>query len=112
MASKTTNLQLTKPNGVDKFDVTTFNDNFDAIDTAVGNLNKKTETDPVYSASPAASITADKITSWDNKSNFSGAYNDLSGKPTIPQFIEAKNEADALTKSQADPNNIYYVVES
>lgn len=29
-------------------------------------------------------ITSEKITSWDNKSNFSGSYNDLSEKPTIP----------------------------
>ncbi len=42
------------------------------------------ETDPVYSASPAASITTEKITAWDAKSDFSGSYNDLSDKPTIP----------------------------
>ena len=29
-------------------------------------------------------ITSDKVTSWDNKSNFSGNYNDLTNKPTIP----------------------------
>lgn len=29
-------------------------------------------------------ITTDKITSWDNKSTFSGSYNDLTNKPTIP----------------------------
>ena len=30
------------------------------------------------------SITSDKITNWDNKSDFSGSYNDLTDKPTIP----------------------------
>lgn len=29
-------------------------------------------------------ITEEKITSWDNKSDFSGNYNDLSNKPSIP----------------------------
>ncbi|MEF9992681.1 MAG: tail fiber protein [Peptostreptococcaceae bacterium] len=31
-------------------------------------------------------INDSKITSWDNKSNFSGNYSDLSGKPTIPSI--------------------------
>ena len=42
------------------------------------------ETDPIFSASPAASITQSNITSWNNKSTFSGNYNDLTNKPTIP----------------------------
>ena len=29
-------------------------------------------------------ITSSKVTEWDNKSNFSGSYNDLTNKPTIP----------------------------
>ena len=29
-------------------------------------------------------ITSEKITLWDNKSTFSGSYNDLTNKPTIP----------------------------
>ena len=32
-------------------------------------------------------ITSAKITSWDNKSTFSGSYNDLSNKPTIPTKV-------------------------
>lgn len=33
-------------------------------------------------------ITSDKVSSWDNKSNFSGNYNDLTNKPTIPpQYV-------------------------
>lgn len=43
-----------------------------------------TETDPVFTASPAYGITAGDITFWDGKSNFSGDYNDLTNKPTIP----------------------------
>lgn len=43
-----------------------------------------TETDPVFTASPAHGITAGDISFWDGKSNFSGSYNDLTDKPTIP----------------------------
>lgn len=32
------------------------------------------------------SITQQNITSWNNKSDFSGSYNDLSNKPSIPKF--------------------------
>lgn len=53
-----------------------------AIETA---LNGFTESDPVFSASPAAGITSQNIASWDAKSNFSGSYNDLTNKPTIPE---------------------------
>ena len=49
-----------------------------------GYLTSYTETDPVFSASPAHGITAQDITDWNNKSNFSGNYNDLTNKPTIP----------------------------
>ena len=31
-------------------------------------------------------ITSDKITSWDNKSNFDGNYNSLTNKPSIPSI--------------------------
>lgn len=53
------------------------------------------ETDPVFSASPAASITEDKKTEWDNKMDkvtlatvaTSGSYNDLIDTPTIPNAV-------------------------
>lgn len=53
------------------------------------------ETDPIFSASPAASITEAKKTEWDNKMDkvtlatvaTSGNYNDLSNKPTIPSAV-------------------------
>lgn len=38
-------------------------------------------------------VTDAEKTAWNNKSNFSGAYNDLTGKPTIP---------DAYTKAEVD----------
>ena len=49
-----------------------------------GFLTSYTETDPIFSASPAAGITAEDISSWDAKSDFSGSYNDLTDKPTPP----------------------------
>ena len=36
-----------------------------------------TETDPVFTASPAHGITAGDISFWNGKSDFSGSYNDL-----------------------------------
>lgn len=42
------------------------------------------ETDPIFSASPAAGIQVTDITAWNNKSDFSGDYNDLTNKPIIP----------------------------
>ena len=49
-----------------------------------GYITGYTETDPIYSASVAAGITNADITTWNNKSDFSGNYNDLTNKPTIP----------------------------
>lgn len=43
-----------------------------------------TETDPVFTNSPAYGITSNDITNWNGKSTFSGSYNDLTNKPTIP----------------------------
>ena len=42
-----------------------------------------TETDPTV-PSYVKNITQENIDSWNNKSNFSGSYNDLNDKPTIP----------------------------
>ena len=42
------------------------------------------ESDPVFTASASYGITSEDITNWDNKSNFSGSYNDLTDKPEIP----------------------------
>ena len=54
-----------------------------------GFLTSYTETDPIYSASPAAGITAADISSWNAKSDFSGSYNDLTDIPTIPTVNNA-----------------------
>lgn len=49
-----------------------------------GYITSYTETDPIFSASAAAGITSANITTWNGKSDFSGNYNDLTNKPTIP----------------------------
>ena len=49
-----------------------------------GFLTSYTETDPLFKASASYKITNGDITNWNNKSNFSGSYNDLTDKPTIP----------------------------
>ena len=63
-----------------------------------------TETDPVFTSSAASVITENDITNWNNKSDFSGDYNDLSNKPsipTIPTNISAfENDVGYLTEHQ------------
>lgn len=46
------------------------------------------ESDPVFSASVAHGITSSDITNWNNKSTFSGNYNDLTNKPNIPDSLD------------------------
>lgn len=48
------------------------------------------------------SITSDKISSWDSKSTFSGSYNDLADKPTIPtKTSQLTNDSGYLTEHQS-----------
>ena len=45
-------------------------------------------------------ITSTKITAWDSKSEFSGSYNDLSNKPTIPsKTSQLTNDSDFATNA-------------
>lgn len=52
---------------------------------------------------PAASITEQRKTSWDNKSNFSGSYTDLTNKPTITgsngQIVVMNSAGNWITSS-------------
>ena len=43
-------------------------------------------------------VTEEKIASWDAKSNFSGSYNDLTNKPTIPSIAGLATESYVNTK--------------
>lgn len=58
--------------------------NVSAFTNDAGYITGYTETDPIFAASAAYNISNSDITNWNNKSDFSGDYNDLSNKPTIP----------------------------
>ena len=47
-------------------------------------------------------ITAAKIKAWDAKSDFSGSYNDLTNKPTIPTVDVTKVYVDSEVSKKAD----------
>ena len=55
-------------------------------------------------------ITANKITSWDNKSDFSGDYNDLTNKPTIPTVDVNKSYVDTALSKKVDKKTGYSLV--
>lgn len=67
-----------------------------------GYITTYTETDPVYLASAASTITTEDITSWNNKSDFSGSYTDLTDKPLIPTPVQSDWE-------QADTTSDDYI---
>ena len=51
-------------------------------------------------------ITSAKVTEWNNKSNFSGSYDDLTNKPTIPTVDVNKSYVDTqLTKKSDKTHN-------
>ena len=52
----------------------------------ISNLALKTDLHSHSNKTILDNITSDKINSWDNKSEFSGSYNDLTNKPTIPSI--------------------------
>lgn len=61
-----------------------------------------TESDPTV-PSYVKAITQANITSWNNKSNFSGSYNDLSNKPTIPtKTSDLTNDSNFATETYVD----------
>ena len=65
-------------------DIPTVPTNVSAFTNDAGYITGYTETDPIFTASAAHGISSTDITNWNNKSNFSGSYNDLTNKPTIP----------------------------
>ena len=73
-----------------------------------------TETDPIFTNSPSYGITNNDITNWNNKSEFSGDYEDLTNKPTIPTVptnVSAfTNDAGYITGyTETDPTVPSYV---
>jgi hypothetical protein len=60
-----------------------------------GYITGYTETDPLFIASAAFGIASSDIAAWNNKSDFSGDYNDLTNKPTLPDSLsDLTNDMD------------------
>ena len=92
-------------------DIPTVPTNISAFTNDVGYITSYTETDPIFTNSPAYGITNNDISNWNNKSNFSGNYNDLTNKPTIPTVptnISAfTNDSGYITNNVNDLSNYY-----
>lgn len=61
----------------------------------------QSESDPVFNAHVASDITQPDIDAWNAKSEFSGSYNDLTGKPVIPNELSDLAE-DSTHRSVTD----------
>ena len=68
-----------------------------------GYITDYTETDPVFSASAAKDITNSDISNWNGKSDFSGSYNDLTNKPTIPSKVSDLQNDSGFINTETDP---------
>lgn len=62
------------------------------------------EEDPIFSASPASTITAEDIQEWNEKSDFSGDYEDLTNKPDLSEFATTDDLDDKQDKLTAGAN--------
>ena len=72
-----------------KLAVNDFNTYSGAVDTSLNSkasqsdLNTLSGTVTAHTASTNVHVTSEEKTTWNNKSNFSGSYNDLTDKPTL-----------------------------
>ena len=57
-------------------------------------------------------ITSSKVTEWNNKSNFSGSYKDLTNKPTIPTVDVNKSYVDTQLANKSDTTHNHDTVYS
>lgn len=65
------------------------------------------ETDPIFTSSPSYSITNNDITNWNNKSDFSGSYNDLTDKPNLfsGSYNDLTNKPELFSGDYNDLDN-------
>ena len=78
-----------------------------SVDAAIGGKQNKIDSDNKLSADLVDDtsttnkfVTASDITNWNNKSDFSGNYNDLTNKPTIPtKTSELTNDSGFITNA-------------
>ena len=74
----------------------------------LSNYAKKTDLHSHSNKTILDSITSEKVNQWDSKSDFSGNYNDLTNKPTIPtKTSQLTNDEGYLTSIPSE-----YVTES
>ena len=72
----------------------------------ISGLATKSELHSHGNKSVLDSITANKVNSWNNKSDFDGDYNNLTNKPTIPTVDVNKNYVDTQLSTKADKSEI------
>ena len=107
--------QLTAGTGIsianDVISVTATSPSVDAYTKAESDAKFATITNfNSHSGNTNIHVTASEKSTWNNKSDFSGSYNDLTNKPTIPTIWNGtKEQFDAITVK--DPNVLYLVNE-
>ena len=57
------------------------------------------------------SITSSNINSWNNKSNFSGSYNDLTNKPSIPENVTDLKDGNSYATNEYVDNTFVVKVD-
>lgn len=76
-----------------------------AVQTSLGKadsaLQSYTETDPVFSASPAAGITAANITSWNNKGTYSKPSGGIPASDLADTYLKSYTETDPVFSASA-----------
>lgn len=95
----TWNGKYSKPSGgIPKTDLAS------AVQTSLGKADTalQSESDPVFSASPAANITSSNITNWNNKENTSNKVTNISASSTDSQYPSAKCVYDAIQDIDSD----------
>lgn len=80
-------------------------DDINTLGDAFTKLNKEAHTHD--NKAVLDGITAEKTAEWDGKSDFSGSYNDLTEKPTIPTVPTALKNPYALTIKIGDETVVY-----
>ena len=85
----------------------------DSLYQAKGNyLTNYTETDPTV-PSHVKNIKTTDISNWNNKSEFSGNYNDLSNKPTIPtKTSQLTNDSGFLTEVELTQEQLDEIIDT
>lgn len=99
-----------------KVDSTAFETFSGEVTTSLGEKALQSDLDTLngvvtaHTANTDIHVTTAQTSAWDAKSNFSGSYNDLTNKPTIPTIWNGtKEQFDAITVK--DPNVLYLVSE-